>query len=256
MTLCVPKRCDLTQFLGFVWFGFFVSVFYSNFCWNACWHLHLLAKMVRFKKHLYTTFFLGHSVLYCTFIVRRNFVCVQALPRRVRADFRAFDWKKVVRPNCDRHAYWIFDWLTPCRDCVCAVGFLQSYESCSIDVARVLSLSSCKLRTSVKPCVSHNLWYGILYLQGIVSYEWSKAPSSPAVGDLQGTNSPNLKVSNMVVGDYTFILKVTDTGGQTASSKVTVVVQPEKNTPPVAEAGSDKVQYCHITHNTFLSFLL
>lgn len=81
----------------------------------------------------------------------------------------------------------------------------------------------------------------MLCLQGIVSYEWSKAPSSPAVGDMQGTNSPTLKVSNMVVGDYTFILKVTDTGGQTSSSKVTVVIQPEKNTPPVAKAGSDKV---------------
>ena len=45
----------------------------------------------------------------------------------------------------------------------------------------------------------------------------------------------------MVVGDYTFVLKVTDTGGQTASSSVTVVVQPEKNAPPVAVAGSDKV---------------
>lgn len=46
----------------------------------------------------------------------------------------------------------------------------------------------------------------------------------------------------MVVGDYTFVLKVTDTGGQTASSRVTVVVQPEKNAPPVAVAGSDKVR--------------
>ena len=45
----------------------------------------------------------------------------------------------------------------------------------------------------------------------------------------------------MVVGDYTFVLKVTDTGGQTASSSLTVVVQPEKNAPPVAVAGSDKV---------------
>lgn len=45
----------------------------------------------------------------------------------------------------------------------------------------------------------------------------------------------------MVVGDYTFVLKVTDTGGQSASSRVTVVVQPEKNAPPVAVAGSDKV---------------
>lgn len=76
--------------------------------------------------------------------------------------------------------------------------------------------------------------------KGIVSYEWSKTPSSPAVGDMQGTSSQTLKVSNMVVGDYTFVLKVTDTGGQTASSSVTVVVQPEKNAPPVAVAGSDK----------------
>lgn len=76
--------------------------------------------------------------------------------------------------------------------------------------------------------------------KGIVSYEWSKTPSSPAVGDMQGTSSQTLKVSNMVVGDYTFVLKVTDTGGQTASSSVTVVVQPEKNAPPVAFAGSDK----------------
>jgi len=45
----------------------------------------------------------------------------------------------------------------------------------------------------------------------------------------------------MVMGDYTFVLKVTDTGGQTASSSVTVVVQPEKNAAPVAVAGSDKV---------------
>ena len=57
----------------------------------------------------------------------------------------------------------------------------------------------------------------------------------------QGTSSPVLKVSNMVVGDYAFVLKVTDTGGQTDSSTVTVVVQPEKNAPPVAVAGSDKV---------------
>ncbi|XP_015756834.1 PREDICTED: dyslexia-associated protein KIAA0319-like protein [Acropora digitifera] len=56
----------------------------------------------------------------------------------------------------------------------------------------------------------------------------------------QGTSSPVLKVSNMVVGDYAFVLKVTDTGGQTDSSTVTVVVQPEKNAPPVAVAGSDK----------------
>jgi len=62
---------------------------------------------------------------------------------------------------------------------------------------------------------------------------------------MQGTNTPFLKVSNMVVGLYTFILKVTDTGGLTSTSKVTVVVQPEKNQPPVAKAGSDKVEFTY-----------
>ena len=45
----------------------------------------------------------------------------------------------------------------------------------------------------------------------------------------------------MVEGDYIFALKVTDTGGQNSVSKVTVVVRPEKNSPPVAKAGDDKV---------------
>ena len=58
---------------------------------------------------------------------------------------------------------------------------------------------------------------------------------------LQGTAKPILKLSNLVVGDYTIILKVTDSAGQTSNSKVTVVVRPEKNQAPKAEAGSDKV---------------
>lgn len=71
----------------------------------------------------------------------------------------------------------------------------------------------------------------------------------------QGTSSPVLKVSNMVVGDYAFVLKVTDTGGQTDSSTVTVVVQPEKNAPPVAVAGSDKVSLGVSYSKSQLSFV-
>lgn len=44
----------------------------------------------------------------------------------------------------------------------------------------------------------------------------------------------------MIVGDYSFTLKVTDSGGQSSESKVTVVVRPEKNAAPVAKAGDDK----------------
>jgi hypothetical protein len=44
----------------------------------------------------------------------------------------------------------------------------------------------------------------------------------------------------MIVGDYSFTLKVTDSGGQSSESKVTVVVRPERNSPPLANAGDDK----------------
>ncbi len=44
-----------------------------------------------------------------------------------------------------------------------------------------------------------------------------------------------------MVGDYTFVLKITDSAGQTSKSKVTVIVRPEKNEAPKAVAGSDKV---------------
>ncbi|XP_046859670.1 dyslexia-associated protein KIAA0319-like protein isoform X3 [Xenia sp. Carnegie-2017] len=74
---------------------------------------------------------------------------------------------------------------------------------------------------------------------GIKSYEWSKSPLSPAC-DLQGSSGPILHVSNMVGGDYSFTLRVTDSGGQTSDSRVTVVVRPEQNSPPVAKGGDDK----------------
>ena len=56
----------------------------------------------------------------------------------------------------------------------------------------------------------------------------------------QGSTGPILHVSNMIVGDYSFTLKVTDSSGQSSESKVTVVVRPEKNSPPIAKAGDDK----------------
>eukprot|EP00112_Aurelia_sp_Birch-Aquarium-sp1_P020995 Seg554.6 transcript_id=Seg554.6/GoldUCD/mRNA.D3Y31 product="Dyslexia-associated protein KIAA0319-like protein" protein_id=Seg554.6/GoldUCD/D3Y31 len=73
-----------------------------------------------------------------------------------------------------------------------------------------------------------------------LKYEWTKSTDSPAVGDMLGTTTPILKVSNLVVGDYTFVLKVTDSSKQTSVSKVTVVVRPSRNEAPKAVAGSDK----------------
>ncbi|XP_077990087.1 dyslexia-associated protein KIAA0319-like protein [Glandiceps talaboti] len=74
--------------------------------------------------------------------------------------------------------------------------------------------------------------------KGIDSYEWSKDSGSPA--DMQGTSKPILRLSNLEEGVYVFTLKVTDTSGQENSAKVTVIVQPENNSPPEANAGPDK----------------
>lgn len=75
--------------------------------------------------------------------------------------------------------------------------------------------------------------------KGIVSYEWIKASGDTLAADMQGTRTPELHLSNLEVGDYTFTLKVTDAAGQISTADVHVYVKPEENTPPVAvTAGS------------------
>ncbi|XP_063779338.1 dyslexia-associated protein KIAA0319-like isoform X2 [Pseudophryne corroboree] len=75
----------------------------------------------------------------------------------------------------------------------------------------------------------------------IVSYEWSLSPSSAGkVVAMQGVHSPYLQATAMQVGDYTFHLVVTDSSTQQATAQVMVTVQPESNSPPVAETGPDK----------------
>ncbi|XP_078271059.1 dyslexia-associated protein KIAA0319-like [Rhinoraja longicauda] len=75
----------------------------------------------------------------------------------------------------------------------------------------------------------------------IVNYEWSlSADSKGTVAVMQGLQSPCLQLSAMQEGEYTFQLTVTDSSGQRSSAKVTVHVQPEVNSPPVAIVGPDK----------------
>lgn len=74
-----------------------------------------------------------------------------------------------------------------------------------------------------------------------LSYEWSLSPESKGkVVEMQGVRTPILQLSAMQEGDYTFKLTVTDSSGQQDSKQVTVIVQPENNKPPVADAGPDK----------------
>ncbi|XP_074128854.1 dyslexia-associated protein KIAA0319 homolog isoform X1 [Sminthopsis crassicaudata] len=75
----------------------------------------------------------------------------------------------------------------------------------------------------------------------IVSYEWSLSQHSKSkVVAMQGVGTPYLHLSAMQEGDYTFQLKITDSSRQQSTAEVTVIVQPENNSPPVAVAGPDK----------------
>ncbi|XP_075349848.1 dyslexia-associated protein KIAA0319 homolog isoform X5 [Mycteria americana] len=75
----------------------------------------------------------------------------------------------------------------------------------------------------------------------IVSYEWSLSPKSKGkVVAMQGVRTPYLQLSAMQEGDYTFQLTVIDSARQRSTAEVTLIVQPENNSPPVAVAGPDK----------------
>ncbi|XP_053303020.1 dyslexia-associated protein KIAA0319-like protein isoform X4 [Pleuronectes platessa] len=72
-------------------------------------------------------------------------------------------------------------------------------------------------------------------------YEWSLSPESKdKVVEMQGVRTPILQLSALQEGDYTFQLTVTDSSGQQETAQVTVIVQPENNKPPVADAGPEK----------------
>uniref|UniRef100_A0A8C6SV55 Si:ch211-193k19.1 n=1 Tax=Neogobius melanostomus TaxID=47308 RepID=A0A8C6SV55_9GOBI len=74
-----------------------------------------------------------------------------------------------------------------------------------------------------------------------LSYEWSLSPESKdKVVEMQGVRTPFLQLNSMQEGDYTFKLTVTDSSGQQNTAQVTVIVQPENNKPPVADAGPEK----------------
>lgn len=74
-----------------------------------------------------------------------------------------------------------------------------------------------------------------------LSYEWSlSTESKDKVVEMQGVRTPFLQISSMQEGDYTFLLTVTDSAGQQDTAQVTVIVQPENNKPPEADAGPEK----------------
>lgn len=72
----------------------------------------------------------------------------------------------------------------------------------------------------------------------IVTYSWRKY-SGPSGETIVSTNSVQTSISFVNAGTYGFELSVTDNAGATTKDSVLVIVNP--NTPPVAKAGADKI---------------
>ncbi|XP_063041338.1 dyslexia-associated protein KIAA0319-like protein [Engraulis encrasicolus] len=84
-----------------------------------------------------------------------------------------------------------------------------------------------------------------------LAYEWSLSPTSKGkVVEMQGVRTPILQLSALQEGDYTFQLTVTDSAGQQDKAEVTVIVQPENNKPPEANAGPEKELTLPVDHTT------
>jgi gliding motility-associated-like protein len=75
----------------------------------------------------------------------------------------------------------------------------------------------------------------------ISGFLWEKI-SGPAQGDMTGTTTNTLSLSNLVEGNYIFRCTATDDGGLTDYDDVAVNVSPAPdNLPPVVDAGEDQI---------------
>ncbi|XP_042597352.1 dyslexia-associated protein KIAA0319 isoform X4 [Cyprinus carpio] len=84
---------------------------------------------------------------------------------------------------------------------------------------------------------------------GIVSYLWEKV-DGPLWKPEGPVDTPVLQLQNLLPGEYTFKLTVSDSDGLTDSSTGTVRVSIPKDDPPRARAGADRVVTLPVSHLT------
>lgn len=73
----------------------------------------------------------------------------------------------------------------------------------------------------------------------ISAYAWTKT-AGPVTFTITSPAAASTSVTGLVAGTYVFQLKVTDNGGATGTSNVTIVVNPAPNQPPIANSGGNK----------------
>ncbi|XP_059035449.1 dyslexia-associated protein KIAA0319 homolog isoform X2 [Mustela lutreola] len=73
----------------------------------------------------------------------------------------------------------------------------------------------------------------------IVSYRWEEI-SGPSREEKTPADSPVLRLSNLIPGNYTFRLTVADSDGATNSTTAALIVNSAVDHPPVANAGPDQ----------------
>nr|XP_021322651.1 dyslexia-associated protein KIAA0319 isoform X3 [Danio rerio] len=84
---------------------------------------------------------------------------------------------------------------------------------------------------------------------GIVSYLWKKV-DGPFWTPEGPVNKPVLQLKNLLPGEYTFELTVSDSEGLSDSSTATLRVSIPKDEPPLARAGTDRVITLPLNHLT------
>ncbi|XP_051999527.1 dyslexia-associated protein KIAA0319 isoform X1 [Xyrauchen texanus] len=82
---------------------------------------------------------------------------------------------------------------------------------------------------------------------GIVSYLWEKV-DGPLWKSEGPVDTPVLQLQNLLSGEYTFILTVSDSDGLTDSSNATIRVSSPKDDPPQARAGTDQIINLPLNH--------
>ena len=80
----------------------------------------------------------------------------------------------------------------------------------------------------------------------IAAYTWTKESGPDAT--MIDADKAVINLSNLLEGNYTFRLTVTDNRGAKASDEVKVTVNPAPNLPPLADAGQD--QLVHLPNNS------